>query len=225
MFYYDLIRFLHERLNSKLSASTYVYYYTYPPIFDLENVLRRVRNMVGHFAELDLIWGIPFFNSTMASKMNLSYTSEEIDLSFQMIRYWTNFAKTGNHELSYYNKKMSFFYFKGNPNEPNHVSIHWPLYEKTNKSYINFHAHQIRIENQFLEERFQFWDMISHRQKCTPFHWYHTSLLVGILILTLLLIIIFIFYNTKRSRRNIKPTELTNNHILTTYHFLPTVVS
>jgi high-affinity Fe2+/Pb2+ permease len=67
--------------------------------------------------------------------------------------------------------------------------------------------------------------MILHRQICTPFRWYHTSLLVGILILTLLLIIIFIFYNSKRSRRNIKPTELTNSHILTTYHFLPSVVT
>jgi len=51
--------------------------------------------MVGHFAELDLIWGMPFFNRTMAYKMNSSYTSQEIELSFQMIRYWTNFAKTG----------------------------------------------------------------------------------------------------------------------------------
>ncbi|CAF1027669.1 unnamed protein product [Rotaria sordida] len=213
MFYYDLVRFLHERLHSESSASTYVYYYTYPPIFDFENILRRMPHMVGHFAELDLIWGIPFFNRTnqtilnMPYNMDLSYTPKEIELSYQMIRYWTNFAKTGN------------------PNEPNNVSIYWPPYEKTNKSYINFHAHKIRIENNFLEERFQFWDMLSHRTMCKPFHWYHTCLLVGILILTLLLISIFIFHNTKRSRRNIKPTELTTNDILVTYHFLPSVVS
>jgi len=96
MFYYDLVRFLHERLYSKSKKSTYVYYYTYPPIFDLDNFLRRIPNMVGHFAELDLIWGIPFINKTMAYKMNLSYTKEEIELSLQMIRYWTNFVKTGN---------------------------------------------------------------------------------------------------------------------------------
>ena len=35
----------------------------------------------------------------------------------------------------------------------------------------------------------------------------------------------YIFYSSKRSRRNIKPTELTTTHIVTTYHFLPTVVS
>jgi len=206
MFYYDLVRFLRERLHSESSASTYVYYYTYPPIFNLENVFRRIPNMVGHFAEIDLIWGIPFFNRTNIN-MNLSYTLEEKELSFQMIRYWTNFAKTGN------------------PNDPNNLSLYWPLYEKINKSYINFHAQKIRIENQFLEERFQFWDMILHRQMCKPFRWYHTTLLVGISILTILLIIIYIFYNTKRSRRNIKPTELNNGHILTTYHFLPSVVT
>ncbi|CAF4761215.1 unnamed protein product [Rotaria sp. Silwood1] len=213
MFYYDLVRFLHERLNSPSLASTYVYYYTYPPIFDFENVLRRMPHMVGHFAELDLIWGVPFFNRTnqtilnMPYNMNLSYTTKEIELSYQMIRYWTNFAKTGN------------------PNEQNNISIYWPLYEKINKSYINFHPNKIHIENNFFEERFQFWDIISHRPICNPFRWYHTSLLIGILILTLLLILIFIFHNTIRSRRNIKPTELTTNNILVTYHFLPSVVS
>jgi carboxylesterase type B len=227
MFYYDLIRFLHERLRSESSASTYVYYYTYPPIFDLENVLRRIPNMVGHFAELDLIWGIPFFNRSdmnITYNMNLSYKPEEIQLSLQMIRYWTNFAKTGA-EISLFSSIKINIYFQGNPNQPNDGSIHWPLYEKSNKSYINFHAHQTRIENYFLEERFQFWDMISHRPQCTPFRWYHTCLLVGILILVLLLISIYIFYNTKRSRRNIKPTEITTSDILTTYYYFPSVVS
>jgi carboxylesterase type B len=230
MFYYDLVRFLHERLGSESSASTYVYYYTYPPKVHLANVLQHFPNMVGHFAELDLIWGIPFFNRTNTNmadnNMNLSYTPDETELSRQMIRYWTNFAKTGTILFFFAMKiKPSVFILKGNPNEPNQLSIHWPPYEKTKKSYINFHANQIHIENHFLEERFQFWNMISHRHLCTPFRWYHTCLLVGILILTLLLIIIYIFFNTKRARRNIKPTELTTSNVLTTYHFLPNVVS
>jgi hypothetical protein len=126
---------------------------------------------------------------------------------------------------NYWIKRFSFVSFKGNPNDPNNRSLHWPLYEERNKSYINFHAQEIRTENHFFEERFQFWDMILHRQICTPFRWYHTCLLVGILILTILLIIIYIFYSTKRSRRNIIPTELTNSHVITTYHFLPSIVS
>lgn len=101
MFYYDLVRFLRERSSSKSSASTYVYYYTNPPIFDLDNFLRRMPNMIGHFAELDLCWGIPYYsttnNSNIAYTMNISYKPEEAELSFQLIRYWTNFAKTGDH--------------------------------------------------------------------------------------------------------------------------------
>ncbi|CAF1671213.1 unnamed protein product, partial [Adineta ricciae] len=206
MIYYDLIRFLHERLRSESVASTYVYYYTNPPSYKSQ----RNSNMVGHFAELDLLLGLPFLPQSDVQRMttrNLSYTSDEIALSLQMIRYWTNFAKTGN------------------PNSPNNVSLYWPSYETTNKSYINFHVKETRIENQYLEERFRYWDMISHRQVCLPFHWYHTFLLVSILILTILLIIIYIFYNTKRSRRNIKPTELTTRNVITTYDFLPSVVT
>jgi hypothetical protein len=67
--------------------------------------------------------------------------------------------------------------------------------------------------------------MILHTQICQPFVWYHKCLLIGILVLTLLLLAIYIFYNAKRSRRNIKPTEITNTDVVTTYHFLPTVVS
>lgn len=115
--------------------------------------------------------------------------------------------------------------FLGNPNEGNNLSKYWPMYEEESKSYINFHAAEIRIEKNFLEERFQFWQMILHRQICAPFRWYHTCLLVGILILTLLLILIYIFYNNKRARRNIIPTDLTNGHIITTYRFLPSVVT
>ncbi|CAF2143883.1 unnamed protein product [Rotaria magnacalcarata] len=211
MFYYDLVRFLHERLNSNTLASTYVYYYTNPPVFDLDNLLRRIPNMIGHFAELDLTWGIPYFNhknrTNIAYNMNISYKREEMELSLQLIRYWTNFAKTGD------------------PNEPEYVSVHWPRYEQTKKSYINFNAYDTQVEEQFFEERFQFWNMILHRPICTPFHWYHTCLLISILVLVLVLLAIYIFYNAKRSRRNIKPTDITNNDIVTTYHFLPSVVS
>ena len=100
MFYYDFIRFLHERLRSNSLAKTYVYYYSNPPIFKLDSELRHIPDMIGHFAELDLTWGIPFFSRTnatnMAYNMNTFYESEEIELSLLLIRYWTNFAKTGN---------------------------------------------------------------------------------------------------------------------------------
>jgi hypothetical protein len=115
--------------------------------------------------------------------------------------------------------------FPGNPNEPEYVPVNWPLYEQTKKSYIKFHAYDAEIEENFFEERFQFWNMILHSRICRPFRWYHTCLLVGILILVVVLLAIYIFYNAKRSHRNIKPTEITNTDVVTTYHFLPTVVS
>ena len=119
VFYYDFVRFLHKRLRSGSSASTYVYYYTNPPIFDFEYGPRSFPHMIGRFVELDLIWGIPFFNQTsrlninMHYNVNLSYTSKEINLSYQMIRYWTNFAKTGtkcrivNESLCFYSQRKS----------------------------------------------------------------------------------------------------------------------
>lgn len=67
--------------------------------------------------------------------------------------------------------------------------------------------------------------MILHSQICTPFRWYHTCLLVGVLLVALTLLAIYIFYNAKRSRRNIKPTEIRSTDVVTTYHFLPTVVT
>lgn len=117
MFYYDLVRFLHERSNSESHASTYVYYYSYPPIFDFEHVIRRMPQKVGHFAELDLIWGIPIFsklnrmNLNMEYNRHLSYKDEEIELSYQMIRYWTNFVKTGRKFISLLFMKEHFVFF------------------------------------------------------------------------------------------------------------------
>ena len=77
----------------------------------------------------------------------------------------------------------------------------------------------------FLEDRFHFWNMILHRPRCTPFRWYHTCLLLGILLLVIILLSIYIFYNAKRSRRNIKPTESNRNDVVTTYHFLSPIVT
>ena len=217
-FYYDLVRFLRQRLASQLSASTYVYFHTYPSMSNR----RRTPSLVGHLAELDLLWGVPFLNRTGKA----SYTSEEIELSAQMIRYWSNFVKTGKHRCVPLPLRTSFMLlFEGNPNEPQDASVHWPMYEAKRKSYINFHAQRIRVDENFLEERFQFWDMLFHRPICTPFRWYHTSLLIGILVLVLLLIFTFIFHNTKRSRRNIKPIEMTTSEMLTHYQYLPSVVS
>lgn len=103
--------------------------------------------------------------------------------------------------------------------------MHWPTYEKSRKAYISFNARHTRVEENFLEERFQFWHTVLHHRMCAPFRWYHTCLLVGILVVVLSLLSIYIFYNAKRSRRNIKPTEVTNANAVTTYRFTSNVVA
>jgi hypothetical protein len=111
MFYYDLIRFLHQRLASRSLASTYVYFYASPPRIKSNTIHRSNPYLIGHLAELDLVWGVPFLQSINQSTTNMpyqnsvTYTSEEIELSLRMIRYWSNFVKTGqspSFDLSFY---------------------------------------------------------------------------------------------------------------------------
>lgn len=217
--YYDSVRFLQERLRSEPAAATYAYYYTQPRRWRSDASRRDSVHVVGHFAELELLWGVPFLSRT-----NVSYTPAEIEFSRQLIRYWTNFAKTGK-SCSPVVSRRTRCRSLGNPNSPADLAVHWPAYETVKKSYINLHAEQTQVESYFFEDRVLFWHILSHRHACLPFHWYHTCLLVGILLLTIFLLVIYIFYNNKRARRNIKPTELTARHVITTYHFLPSVVS
>ena len=183
--YYDFVRFLHERLRSESSAATYVYYYTHATRSPIDNLLS----------------GTPFPSPTGTN------ATEDIELQSRLIRYWTNFVRTGD------------------PNEPAGVAVLWPRYEADRKAYMNLHGSRTRVEENFLHERFHFWDMVLHRPACTPFYWYQTCLLVGILLLVLFLLSTYIFHTTKRSRRNIKPTGMITCEMLTHYQFLPSVVS
>ncbi|KAK6962801.1 acetylcholinesterase [Biomphalaria glabrata] len=64
-----------------------------------------------HADEIWFVFGHPFNSS-------LSFTEEERQLSKDMMRYWGNFAKTGN------------------PNEPG--TMHWPLFKDGEQAYLNF---------------------------------------------------------------------------------------
>ena len=118
------------------------------------------------------------------------------------------------------------FALLGDPNAPDHVSVRWPNYESTSKSYLNLHANHTRVGHDFLEERFQFWHSILHRPRCLPFRWYHTCLLIGILVLVLTLLFVYICYNAHRSRRNVKPTSevISNDVVTTTYRFFSPIL-
>ncbi|KAF5282151.1 hypothetical protein FQR65_LT02848 [Abscondita terminalis] len=66
-----------------------------------------------HTDELPFIFGTPLNPET-------GYSSDQIDLSRRMIKYWTNFAKTGN------------------PNTPSDVSeCNWPRFKNKKFTYLN----------------------------------------------------------------------------------------
>ena len=77
MVYYDFVRFLHERLRSESSAATYVFYYTHPTRSPIDNLLS----------------GTPFPSRTDSN------ATDDIELHTRLIRYWTNFVRTG--EISF----------------------------------------------------------------------------------------------------------------------------
>ena len=123
-------------------------------------------------------------------------------------------------------KTTIIFVRLGNPNEPStSIMNEWPLYNASDKFYLNIQLDEIRIGKHFLEDTYQYWHWLFHRPICVPFRWYHTSLLIGIFILAFFLILLSIFHNTKRSRRNIKPIEMTTSEMFAHYQYLPSVVS
>ncbi|XP_023240592.1 acetylcholinesterase-like [Centruroides sculpturatus] len=65
---------------------------------------------VMHGDEIPYVFGQPFLNE--------NYTDEEKDLSLAMIKYWSNFAKTGN------------------VNSPQKIEVNWPSYKIPDKKYL-----------------------------------------------------------------------------------------
>ncbi|XP_067653936.1 cholinesterase-like [Haliotis asinina] len=64
-----------------------------------------------HSFEIELVFGLPLNES-------FGFDQDEATLSRTMMTYWTNFAKTGN------------------PNVPVSVPVTWPVYDNTNRKYL-----------------------------------------------------------------------------------------
>merc|ERR1712137_10873 len=88
----------------------------------------------------------------------------EYELSYRMVTYWTNFAKSGN------------------PNEPVQLSpsINWPQYDLTDQKYINFNKDMTEdsIQTHLFDRETNFWlktvpevmDIVSHdHDSSSPF--------------------------------------------------------
>ncbi|XP_077868949.1 carboxylesterase 5A-like [Saccoglossus kowalevskii] len=97
-------------------TNTYHYYFDYRPSF--YNGPDYIDG-AAHAIEIPFTFGHVIM-AGIGSFENMSVSADEKQLSLDMSRYWTNFAKSGN------------------PNLPVAVPVQWPLYDNTFYNYMRF---------------------------------------------------------------------------------------
>ena len=121
MFNFHMVRSLNLRAQTSSKHSTnYAYIYSHRPTLKVRSTLRDqlklLPNAIGHFAELgnahslvtlashpvlvDYVFGVPLARHfpRIHRNVNMSfhnYSADEENFSRQIIRYWSNFVKTG----------------------------------------------------------------------------------------------------------------------------------
>ncbi|XP_070551652.1 cholinesterase-like [Ptychodera flava] len=83
------------RAYSKFGANVYMYHMTHAPSTPIVPVAWV---KAGHAEDIPFVFGLHFRND--AGQNNFTMKPEEVDMSLKIMRYWTNFAKTGNPNLS-----------------------------------------------------------------------------------------------------------------------------
>ncbi|XP_078390362.1 bile salt-activated lipase-like [Cetorhinus maximus] len=127
------------------ASRTYAYQFSYPS--KMPNVIWPEWIGALHTEELQYLFGRPF-------SMSKSYNNQERELSKTMMRYWTNFAKTGN------------------PNYPQSVPVNWPEHG-TEKHYmeLNVNLNQGSVGSNLRPKQFTMWNeliskMVSRNLVC-----------------------------------------------------------
>ncbi|XP_070548980.1 acetylcholinesterase-like [Ptychodera flava] len=87
------------RAYSHSSASVYLYHMTHIPS---KSIWRLKWMRAAHAEDLPFVFGWHFYHSE-----DWTMTPEEVKISLQIIKYWTNFAKTGNPNNSSSNGESS----------------------------------------------------------------------------------------------------------------------
>ncbi|XP_060591185.1 cholinesterase 1-like [Ruditapes philippinarum] len=106
----------HEALASN-QKKTYMYFFDEEPDYRSGYVPMTWFKKLGHAEDIPFLFG--FLSSNLANEYFKVTPSEwEEKLSRDIIRLWSNFAKTGN------------------PNSPSETGINWIPYTKTNKTYL-----------------------------------------------------------------------------------------
>ncbi|CAF0998244.1 unnamed protein product [Adineta ricciae] len=153
MFNFHMVRCLYVREQVKNKKSTdYAYIYSHRPTFKVRSTFRDqlkiLPQAVGHFAELDYVFGVPLARnySTIHQNVNMSYynySTDEINFSRQVIHYWSNFIKTGNP-----NK---------NPSSNVKPHVEWKAYTKSDHNYLYFHLNNIHNRPKYFDSMYDFW--------------------------------------------------------------------
>jgi hypothetical protein len=179
---------LHAGVSNK-NSTNYAYIYSHRPTFKVRSTFRDqlkiLPHAIGHFAELgkrkfsvvfflfrrllfisiDYVFGVPLARnySRIHRNVNMSYynySSDEENFSRQIIRYWSNFIKTGFVEiLISYNPILCFF--DRDPNKDftslDQNLIEWKSYTEHEHNYIYFQLNNIHNERNYFDTMYDFW--------------------------------------------------------------------
>uniref|UniRef100_A0A5K3G106 COesterase domain-containing protein n=2 Tax=Mesocestoides corti TaxID=53468 RepID=A0A5K3G106_MESCO len=96
-----------------------------------------------HGYEIEYVFGMPYSSEFQANFYN--FTEEERNLSATMMRYWANFARSGNASM--------------NPNG-SHFGPSWPLYNGTSQKYMEIDLKKQKIKHRLRDKGCTFWNDI-----------------------------------------------------------------
>ncbi|XP_058877897.1 acetylcholinesterase-like [Acipenser ruthenus] len=86
-----------------------------------------------HGYEIEFVFGLPLNRS-------LNYTADEETLSRRIMRYWANFARTGN------------------PNEPSESGRRWPLFSAAEQKYVGLNLEPLKVFRGLRTQVCAFWN-------------------------------------------------------------------
>ncbi|CAF1136483.1 unnamed protein product [Adineta ricciae] len=214
MFNYHMVHSLNLRTQvPNRNTSNYAYVYAHWPTFKSRSLfrdhLKLLPQVIGHFAELDYVFGVPLARGyrRIHRNVNMSYynfSNEEEEFSRQLIRYWSNFIKTGN------------------PNQDSSLVVtvsqsEWKPYTASEHNYMFFELNNIRNERDYYSSMYSFWSQcfqIESTGRCTKANLYtkmkrHVvpfSILLSSLLLIILVYLICKSYYKKKQYRT--PNDL-----------------
>ncbi|CAF3585212.1 unnamed protein product [Rotaria socialis] len=153
MFNFHMVHCLNLRAQlPNQKSSNYAYIYSHRPTFKARSLfrdhLKTLPHVIGHFAELDYVFGVPLARGyrQIHKNVNMSYynySNDEENFSRQIIRYWANFIKTGNPN----NDSLSTI----------QSNVQWRPYTKNEHNYVVFQLNNIHNEPKYFDSMYYFW--------------------------------------------------------------------